>query len=202
MSASPLVELLPEHIAPELLYLQSKWSSLMSYGLTVKALRPAAALAQANASGIDTSAQPVCGLGHRHDRARARVPRLDRPISGRADWSDNEQPRSGAGPARSHCCYDSEKPGTWDTRLCLVLTLMSNQGGGLCEQIAATATIASPARHSPPISWRPAACTVGGPATAGRSKQCEERDGGEPESRSASRAWRRSRASQFTAVVE
>lgn len=38
-STSPLVELLPEHIAPELRYLESKWSSLVSYGLTVKALR-------------------------------------------------------------------------------------------------------------------------------------------------------------------
>jgi hypothetical protein len=37
-STSPLVELLTEHTAPELLYLESKWSSLMSYGLTVKAL--------------------------------------------------------------------------------------------------------------------------------------------------------------------
>jgi len=34
-----LVELLPEHTAPELLYLESKWSSLISYGLTVKALQ-------------------------------------------------------------------------------------------------------------------------------------------------------------------
>jgi hypothetical protein len=38
-SISPLIELLPEHIAPELLYLESKWSSLVSYGLTVQALR-------------------------------------------------------------------------------------------------------------------------------------------------------------------
>ena len=36
-STSPLVELLPEHTAPELLYLESEWSSLISYGLTVKA---------------------------------------------------------------------------------------------------------------------------------------------------------------------
>jgi hypothetical protein len=37
-STSPLVELLPEHTAPELLYLEGKWASLVSYGLTVKAL--------------------------------------------------------------------------------------------------------------------------------------------------------------------
>jgi hypothetical protein len=38
-STSPLVELLPEHTAPELLYLESKWASLVSYGLTVTALQ-------------------------------------------------------------------------------------------------------------------------------------------------------------------
>ncbi|MEQ8189762.1 MAG: ISKra4 family transposase [Candidatus Eremiobacterota bacterium] len=37
-SFSPLVEKLPERVSPELLYLQSKWSSLMSYGLTVDLL--------------------------------------------------------------------------------------------------------------------------------------------------------------------
>ena len=35
-SFSPLSEILPERTSPELLYLQSKWASLMSYGLTVK----------------------------------------------------------------------------------------------------------------------------------------------------------------------
>lgn len=37
-SFSPLAELLPERTAPELLYLQTKWASLMSYGLTVDLL--------------------------------------------------------------------------------------------------------------------------------------------------------------------
>ena len=37
-SFSPLAEKLPERTSPELLYLQSKWSSLMSYGLTVDLL--------------------------------------------------------------------------------------------------------------------------------------------------------------------
>ncbi len=37
-SFSPLAELLPERTAPELLYLQAKWASLMSYGLTVDLL--------------------------------------------------------------------------------------------------------------------------------------------------------------------
>jgi hypothetical protein len=38
-TVSPLSGLLPEHTAPELLYLESKWASLVSYGLTVRALR-------------------------------------------------------------------------------------------------------------------------------------------------------------------
>ena len=37
-SFSPLAELLPERTAPEFLYLQSKWVSLVSYGLTVDLL--------------------------------------------------------------------------------------------------------------------------------------------------------------------
>ncbi len=36
---SPLCELLTEHTAPELLYLQTKWSSLVSYGMTAKMLK-------------------------------------------------------------------------------------------------------------------------------------------------------------------
>ena len=37
-SFSPLAERLPERTAPELLYLQTKWASLMSYGLTIERL--------------------------------------------------------------------------------------------------------------------------------------------------------------------
>ena len=37
-SFSPIADLLSEHIAPELSYLESKWASLMSYGMTVKLL--------------------------------------------------------------------------------------------------------------------------------------------------------------------
>ena len=36
---SPLTELLAEHTSPELLYLQTKWSSLVSYGMTAKMLK-------------------------------------------------------------------------------------------------------------------------------------------------------------------
>jgi hypothetical protein len=37
-SFSPLAVLLPEHTTPELLYLESKWAALASYGMTVKML--------------------------------------------------------------------------------------------------------------------------------------------------------------------
>jgi hypothetical protein len=35
---SPLTELLPEHTTPEMLFLETKWSSLMSYSMTAKLL--------------------------------------------------------------------------------------------------------------------------------------------------------------------
>jgi len=38
-SFSPLAELLPEHTTPELLYLETKWASLSSYGTRVKLLQ-------------------------------------------------------------------------------------------------------------------------------------------------------------------
>ncbi len=38
-SFSPLTGLLTEHTSPELLYLQTKWSSLVSYGMTAKMLK-------------------------------------------------------------------------------------------------------------------------------------------------------------------
>ena len=38
MTFSPLAELLPEHTTPELLFLETKWASLVSYGVTVKLL--------------------------------------------------------------------------------------------------------------------------------------------------------------------
>lgn len=36
---SPLAERLPEHTSPELLYLETKWASLVSYGITVDLLK-------------------------------------------------------------------------------------------------------------------------------------------------------------------
>jgi hypothetical protein len=38
-SFSPLAALLPEHTTPELLYLESKWAALTSYGVSVKLLQ-------------------------------------------------------------------------------------------------------------------------------------------------------------------
>jgi hypothetical protein len=35
---SPLADLLPDHTTPELLFLETKWASLMSYGMTAKLL--------------------------------------------------------------------------------------------------------------------------------------------------------------------
>ena len=37
-SFSPLAALLPEHTTPELLYLETKWAALTSYGVSVKLL--------------------------------------------------------------------------------------------------------------------------------------------------------------------
>jgi hypothetical protein len=36
---SPLADLLPDHTTPELLFLETKWASLMSYGMTAKLLQ-------------------------------------------------------------------------------------------------------------------------------------------------------------------
>ncbi|SDQ37430.1 ISKra4 family transposase [Pseudovibrio sp. Tun.PSC04-5.I4] len=36
---SPLTELLPDHVAPEMLWLETKWASLVSYGITVDLLK-------------------------------------------------------------------------------------------------------------------------------------------------------------------
>ena len=38
-TCSPLTALLPEHTAPELLFMETKWASLISYGLTAQALK-------------------------------------------------------------------------------------------------------------------------------------------------------------------
>jgi len=55
---SPLVKILREHTAPEFTYLQSKWASLMSYGMTVKLLEEVLPL-QANVSSVFYNTQAV-----------------------------------------------------------------------------------------------------------------------------------------------
>ena len=57
---SPLTHLLPEHTAPELLYLESKFASLMSYGLSMQMLKEVLPIGQAiNAATIRNHVQSV-----------------------------------------------------------------------------------------------------------------------------------------------
>jgi hypothetical protein len=60
-SFSPLAERLPERTAPELLYLQTKWASLMSYGLTVEHLKEVLPI-QAN---VATVFRNTCAMAER-----------------------------------------------------------------------------------------------------------------------------------------
>ena len=57
---SPLAELLSERAAPELVYLETKFASLMSYGLTVELLGEILLLgSQINAIGVRRRLQQV-----------------------------------------------------------------------------------------------------------------------------------------------
>jgi DNA-directed RNA polymerase subunit RPC12/RpoP len=57
---SPLAHLLPGHTAPELLYLESKFAALMSYGLSVRLLKEVLPIGQAlNATTIRNHVQEV-----------------------------------------------------------------------------------------------------------------------------------------------
>lgn len=58
---SPLTSLLTSHIAPELLYLESKWASLVSYGMTVDLLR--------DVLPIDARLNPKTVRNHLHSMA-------------------------------------------------------------------------------------------------------------------------------------
>ena len=49
---SPLTALLTEHASPELLYLETKWASLVSYGMTVDLLKDVLPLDRANISTV------------------------------------------------------------------------------------------------------------------------------------------------------
>ena len=57
-SFSPLAERLPERTAPELLYLQTKWASLMSYGLTIDHLEEVLPI-QANVATVFRNTQAM-----------------------------------------------------------------------------------------------------------------------------------------------
>lgn len=56
-SFSPLAQLLPERSAPELLYLESKWASLVSYGLTTDLLEDVLPMKTSSQSVINNTAK-------------------------------------------------------------------------------------------------------------------------------------------------
>jgi hypothetical protein len=59
---SPLTELLTKHTSPELMYLQTKWSSLISYGMTAKMLK--------DVLPIDEKLSAATVRNHAHEIAR------------------------------------------------------------------------------------------------------------------------------------
>lgn len=93
-SFSPLAALLPERTTPELAYLEAKWASLMSYGLTVDLLTDVLPLCdQMNTTSVRRQLQRVAEhakreLGPEHfmyidgcPRDWGRLPRPDAPIT-------------------------------------------------------------------------------------------------------------------------
>ena len=94
-SFSPLAEILPERTAPEFCYLQSKWASLMSYGLTVDLLEEVLPL-QANISSV---------IGNTHAVAE----RLEEELG-------EEQVMYIEGCEREWGCFCQPKTGTNDHR--------------------------------------------------------------------------------------
>src|SRR4051794_14675792 len=69
-SFSPLAQLLPERTTPELLFLETKWSSLMSYGLTAELLQEV--LPMDSPLHASTLREQVCSVAQR--RVRGRLP--------------------------------------------------------------------------------------------------------------------------------
>ena len=53
-SFSPLAVLLPEHTTPELLYLETKWAALASYGMSVKMFEDVLPMDEPLATGHDS----------------------------------------------------------------------------------------------------------------------------------------------------
>jgi hypothetical protein len=62
---SPLTELFTEHTAPELLYLESRWASLISFGMTAALLRDV--LPVADTTNPETVRQHLHRVADRHD---------------------------------------------------------------------------------------------------------------------------------------
>jgi hypothetical protein len=62
---SPLTELFTEHTAPELLYLESRWASLISFGMTAALLRDV--LPVADTTNPETVRQHLHTVADRHD---------------------------------------------------------------------------------------------------------------------------------------
>jgi hypothetical protein len=63
---SPLAELLPDHTTPELLFLETKWASLMSYGMTAKLLEDV--LPMDDPLNAFTIRRHVCDVAERLER--------------------------------------------------------------------------------------------------------------------------------------
>jgi hypothetical protein len=93
-SFNPLVAVLPERTAPELAYLEAKWASLMSYGLTVNLLTEVLPLQNdAHTTGVRRQVHRVAGrvereLGPEHSmfidgcpREWSRLPRPEGPMT-------------------------------------------------------------------------------------------------------------------------
>ena len=69
---SPLTELLTEHTAPELLYLESRWASLIPFGMTAALLRDV--LPVADTTNPETVRQHLHKVADRHDAALGSEP--------------------------------------------------------------------------------------------------------------------------------
>jgi hypothetical protein len=69
---SPLTELLTEHTAPELLYLESRWASLIPFGMTAALLRDV--LPVADATNPETVRRHLHRVADRHDAALGSEP--------------------------------------------------------------------------------------------------------------------------------
>ena len=111
---SPLAELLPDHTTPELLFLETKWASLMSYGLTTQLLEDVLPMGEPlNAFTIrrhvwDVAERLEQELGEEQDcfiegcqRDWDKLPAPDGPLTVGIDGGDVRPPKTGT--IRGHC---------------------------------------------------------------------------------------------------